>query len=192
MAHSNNNEWELSLWLMPQDGIWKVNAFHLDASGVADRGVGTLWTLAKEERRAGHAFNAGILYGTVRELLKRGPWLQLGVARAFDEDARTLPPLAELQGPPPFHWRLGGATYEVAGISPIATEGMIGLSFGLPQIEWPATEGVIASNHAFLSAFMAAYPEVPKVFGYLVARAVKPDRSGGYATVYEYGRGFND
>jgi hypothetical protein len=187
-----NNDWAMSLWFLQGDGTWKLHAFHLDSAGIAGRDANALFALAKKERLAGHTFNAAILYGAVGQLLQRGPGLQLGLTQAVAEDAADLSIPPDFQGSPPFQLHLGGTTYTVGALSPIGLEGQIGLIISLPQDTWHGTQGAIEVNHRFLTAFMAAYPEFSDVFQFLVARAVLPDRSGGYGTVYRVGKGFVD
>jgi hypothetical protein len=47
-----------------------------------------------------------------------------------------------------------------------------------------------AQNRKFLDAFRTAHPEWEKVFGFMSARAMKPDNSGGFGTVYASGKGY--
>jgi len=72
----------------------------------------------------------------------------------------------------------------------IGVEGKLVLVFLLPLTTWTGNEAAARTNRDFLTAFIAAHPDYSRVFGVLVARALKPDRSGGFATVYKVGVGF--
>ena len=87
-------------------------------------------------------------------------------------------------------WNLGGGERTVESVTIIGVEGKLGLVFMLPLTTWTGKEAADRTNREFLIAFIAAHPDYSRVFGFLVARALKPDKSGGFATVYELGRGF--
>ena len=59
-----------------------------------------------------------------------------------------------------------------------------------PHTTWTGKEAADRTNREFLTAFIAAHPDYSRVFEFLVARALKPDKSGGFATVYKLGPGF--
>jgi hypothetical protein len=190
-AQALNKDYALALWLLPEDGAWKVGLAHLNEASISGRDADQVFALAKAERGAGHAFNATLLYVVARGLVERGPGMQLGMTQSIAEDAQTFKVPAELAGPPPFRWHLGDTTYTVASISPIGLEGQLGLILLLPQDTWPGTERVIESNKKFITAFLAAHPEISTVFQFVAARAELPDHTGGYGTVYRIGKGFD-
>ena len=67
----------------------------------------------------------------------------------------------------------------------------LGLIFVLPFDRWDGTAGAEAHNHAFIDAFVATHPDYARVFRFLVARAMKPDNSGGFGTVYNAQTGYS-
>jgi hypothetical protein len=85
---------------------------------------------------------------------------------------------------------MNGNVYSVQHVTIQSVFGKLGLSFNLPQKAWGGPDAAEASNHAFLTDFVAAHPDAPRVFSYLIARALKPDNSGGWATVWSAEKGF--
>jgi hypothetical protein len=190
-AQTKNYEWQLSLWLWPEEAGWKVHHFHLGASGLAGLGAGPILALARRERREGHAFNALMLYSALRSgLLDRGPAFQLGLAQAMDKDYRALEPPPEMRGVAPYTFKMDGATYSVGHISVTGVAKQLGLVFDLPQTEWTGEAAADNFSHAFLTAFVSTHPDYVRVFGFVLARFMKPDGSGGFGTVYEAEKGF--
>jgi len=190
-AQTKNNEWQLSIWLWPEEAGWKVHHCHAGVSGMAGLGVGPILDLARRERREGHAFNALMLYSALRTgLLDRGPAFQLGLAQAVDADYRALEPPPEMRGEPPYAWKMDGATYSVGHISVTGVAKQLGLVFELSQKEWIGEAAADSFNHQFLTAFVSTHPDYVRVFGFVLARSMKPDGSGGFGTVYQAGKGF--
>ncbi len=189
-ARTLNNGLHLTVWLVPDGGGWAVESFHIGMESVAGRSADDLLALARKERDAGQGFNAAALYACVRSLINRGPNFQLAIAQDAARDLENLQVPPELTGAPPFVWNLGGGERTVESVTIIGVEGKLGLVFMLPLTTWTGKEAADRTNREFLIAFIAAHPDYSRVFGFLVARALKPDKSGGFATVYELGRGF--
>ena len=189
-AQTLNNDWQLSVWLLPEGNDWKVHNLHVGVSSLAGQSAEAIFQLARRERGAGHTFNAMMLYVALRNLIYRGPFFQLGLTQTVDEDYRGFKPPPEAEGEPPYTWTMNGTAYTVGHVSIVAIEGKLGLVFALPQREWKGDSEADKSNCQFLTAFVATHPEHDRVFGFLVARAGKPDGSGGFGTVYQVGKGF--
>lgn len=190
-AQTRNNDWQMSIWLWPEESGWKVHHCHVGLSGVAGLGALPILDLARRERREGHAFNAMVLYSALRNgLLDRGPAFQLGLAQAVDADCRVFEPPPEILGEPPYVWKMDGVTYRVGHISIIGVAQQLGVVFELTQKEWNGEAAADNFNHQFLTAFVSTRPDYVRVFGFVLARSMKPDGSGGFGTVYEAGKGF--
>lgn len=190
-GQTRNNDWAFTLWLLPEDGAWRVQYFHIGMSAMAGRSANDLIQLAQKERTAGHMFNAALLYAGAKELVDRGPAFQLGTAQTLDQDLKGFGAPPELQQSLPMTWKMGGSDYKVLGVNILGVAGQIGLSFDLPLTVWKSSEDADKQNHAFLDAFLATHPNYASAFKFLVARAHKPDGSGGFATVYEAGKGYD-
>jgi hypothetical protein len=107
-----------------------------------------------------------------------------------EKESRELKRPLDLQSDPPFTWNLNGVQYRVAQISVIGIDDRLGLIFILPQTSWTDEKNADTTNRAFIKAFIATHPDYSRVFGFLVARALKPDNSGGFGTVYDSEKGF--
>ena len=189
-AQTRNNTWEFSVWLLPEAGGWRAQYVNVNASAIVGHSVDDLLAMARRARDGGHVFNAAILYGATQQLMNRGPAFQLGVVQTVNDDLAhfTLPP--ELQGQPPFVWTMGSKSYTVSQAGAMGIAGQIGLAFALPQTSWADDAQIDARNHEFLDAFRAAHPDYAESFSFLVARAMKPDNSGGFGTVYDNKKGY--
>jgi hypothetical protein len=190
-AKARNNDWAFTVWLLPDQNDWRVQYFHMGPSTVVGLTPEMLLQRARAERDGGHMFNAAMLYAGIQGFIDFGPAFQLGIVQPVHDDLGKfkLPP--ELSGKRPFVWKLGGVTYTVAQVGIIGIAQKLGLMFILPQKSWAGNSEADISNRAFLSAFMAAHPDYSRSFSFLVARALKPDNSGGFGTVYENGKGFD-
>jgi len=189
-AQTKNNDWAFTLWLTRAGSEWRVLNFHVGVSGIVGHTPEALVGLARQEREAGHPFNAAIVLATAQGLVNRGPAFQLGVVPAAQAEVQKLQLPAELQGKPPFTWTMQGQSYTVADAGLIGVGKEIGILIVLPQTTWTDEHDVDAKNRAFINAFIATHPDYSRVFNFIVARAVKPDNSSGFATVYENGKGF--
>ena len=190
-AQTKNNDWALTLWLLPVGNEWHVHYFHIGISSIVGRTPETLLSLARQERDSGHNFNATMLFAGLTGVIDRGPVFQLGIAQTTQKEARDLERPSELQGSPPFTWNLNGGEYTVAQISSIGVDNRLGLIFMLPQTSWTGEQDADTKNRAFITAFIATHPDYSRVFSFLVARALKPDSSGGFGTVYDSEKGFD-
>ncbi|HEX3810552.1 MAG TPA: hypothetical protein VHW02_12740 [Rhizomicrobium sp.] len=191
-GQSRNNDLAFNLWLLRDQSNWRVQYFHFGLSSIVGLPPETLLQRARQERDAGHLFNAAMLYAGVQATIDRGPAFQLGIQQELQEDLAKFQRPVELNGTPPFLWNMNGQKYSVAQVTIGGIAGKLGLAFILPQTTWNGFEEADKSNKAFLTAFIATHPDYARVFNFLVARALKPDRSGGFGTVYENGKGFDE
>lgn len=182
---SRNNGWTFAIELTREDTAWRTRFVHFDISSAVGLDSARLLDMGRREREAGHAFNAYMLVTGAAYTAQRGPDLQLGITQPIlaEFEKITVPP--ELTGKPPFHWTLNGKVFDLTTATLIGVDKQLGLSFDLPQKDWPGYDAVDARNHEFIDAFRAANPDYARVFTFVVARAMKPDNSGGFATVYD-------
>lgn len=190
-SQTRNNSWETNLWLLPDGhGGWRVQYFHIQTSAMGGHGPEDMVRLARGERAAGHPFNATMLYVGAQGLIDRGPVMHLEVEQTLRDDLKDFKPAPEFNGTPPFSWTLNGRIYRVKLVTIMGADKNLGLTFDLPLAAWKGNDAADASNRAFLGDFTAAHKEVMKVFSFAVARALKPDNIGGFATVYDAQKGF--
>ncbi|MGD0143169.1 MAG: hypothetical protein ABSC92_08430 [Rhizomicrobium sp.] len=186
-----NNDWAITLWLLPDGDSWQVQYFNMSMSSIVGLTPDMLLARARREREAGRAFNAAMLYAGVQGTIDRGPAFRLGAGQALRADLENFAAPPELSGDPPFDWNMNGVDYNVGQVTIIGIAGKLGLVFMLPQAVWSSDPDADAGNRAFINAFIATHPDYSNAFAFLVARALKPDNSGGFATVYENGKGFD-
>jgi hypothetical protein len=151
----------------------------------------TLLERARKERDSGHLFNAAMLYSGVQTTMDRGPAFELGIGQALRNDLAKFKIPDELAGNPPFLWKMDGATCRVGAAQIGGIGKQLGLMFALPQTSWTSDQDADRKNRDFINAFIKTHPDYIRDFGFLVARAFKPDNSGGFGTVYENGKGFD-
>lgn len=188
---ARNNDLAFSLWLLPEAGAWRVQYFHLGDSTIVGLTPEMLLKRARDERDLGHPLNAAMLYAGVQATIDRGPAFQLGLQQALQEDLQNFELPSELRGKPPFSWRMNREAYSVDQVSIVGIDRKLGLIFVLPQKTWKGAQEADRANRAFLNAFIATHGDYARVFKFLIARALKPDKSGGFGTVYESGKGFD-
>ena len=70
-ARSQNSDWDLTVWLLPDAGKWAVGWFNIGVATLAGRTAEEVLQLARNERKAGHGFNAAMLYVALRALIDR-------------------------------------------------------------------------------------------------------------------------
>ena len=115
-ADARNNKLAFVVWLVPEQGEWKVQSFHLNISSLADKDSLQLWELARTQQARQHSFNAALLYAAAAQTGDRGPNFQLGITQLISSDMSKLAVPAEIKGQPPFLWKDGGITYRVANV----------------------------------------------------------------------------
>lgn len=189
-AQTRNNGWAFTLWLARDGREWRVLNFHIGIAAIAGRTPEDLLDLIRVEREAGRAFNAAILLAAARDVTNRGPTFQLGISQALQAEADKLRVPAELQGTPPFTWKMKGKSWTVAGAGMIGVGKDVGILFVLPHKAWSNDQDAAAANRAFIEAFIATHKDYARAFDFLVARAMKPDDSPGPTTRYDNGKGF--
>jgi hypothetical protein len=189
-AKAHNNDWAFTFWLLPKGKDWQIQFFHLSPATMVGLTPEELLQRARRERDSGHMFNAAMLYAGVQGTSDYGPAFQPAIVQSLRRDLHAFRAPAELSGPPPFDWKMGGTDYSVLKVTIIGVAGKLGLIFLLPQKSWSGEDDAAKFNRAFLTAFIAAHPDYQRSFSFLVARALKPDGSGDFGTVYEIGKGF--
>jgi hypothetical protein len=190
-AKTRNNDWALTLWLLPEDNGWRVQYFNMAVASIVGMTPDVLLAKARQERDSGHLFNAAMLYAGVQATIDRGPAFELGIGQSFRDDLGKFKTPLEMSGNPPFDWKMGGAEYRVGAVQVGGIGKQLGIMFLLPHDTWTNNEDADKANRDFILAFIKSHPDYTRVFAFLVARAYKPDNSGGFATVYENGKGFD-
>lgn len=184
-ANTVNNLMVVSVWLVSEQGAWKVNSFWLNAASMADLDSMKLRQLGQAQQAKGHNFNAAIYYSAAAQLANRGPSFQLGIAQAIADDLTKLPVPSEIQGPAPFSWKDGEKTYKVLNVGPIAVGGKIYIMIVQEVAPWQSNAQVEGWNRELLIYFKKRFPEYSDSFAGLVARAHERGSNRGFGTVEE-------
>ncbi len=189
-AHSRDNDWAITLWLVQGDGGRQVQNFNINASKMAGKDPDALLALARSERKAGHLFSAELLYVGVRTLLQRGEIIHLKSSRDLDPELASFASSPELQTNLPAVWTENGHPYTVSSVIIFGDSDKLGLRFYLPDQDWKTNDDAEAKNKAFLDAFRVTHPECEAIFGVLQVKAIARDKKSTYVTEYEYGKGY--
>jgi hypothetical protein len=175
----------ITVWLLPEKGLWKVHSFRVNISALADKDSLQLWELARAQQARQHSFNAAILYSAAAQAADRGPNFQLGIAQSISEGMSKISLPVEISGQPPFLWKDGETTYKVWNVAPLAIGGKIYLMIVHEVSPWQSDGQVDGWNKELLNYFKRRFPEYSDVFAGLVARARERGSNRGYGTVEE-------
>ena len=184
-AKTVNNLMVVSVWLVPEQGRWKVQSFWMNAASMADLDSMKMRGLAQAQQAKGHNFNAVILYTTAAQLANRGPSFQLGITQSITDDLAKLPVPPEIRGPTPFFWKDGENTYKILNVGPIAVGGKIYMMLVHEVAPWQSDAQVDGWNKELLRYFRKCFPEYSDSFAGLVARAHERGGNRGFGTVEE-------
>jgi len=180
-----NNILALTLWLVPEESVWRVHYFQWNVATLADKSVEDIWLLARGENAKGHTFNSWVLLATAAQLSFRGPHFQLGLQQAIQEDFRQFAPPAEIQGQAPYQWKTKNRVFRILQVSPIAIGGKVYLSIAHETEPWSKDEQAEQWNQELIRFFSGRFPEYSEVFAGLVVRAHERGGSRGFGTVRE-------
>ncbi|HWY56746.1 MAG TPA: hypothetical protein VNZ03_19930 [Terriglobales bacterium] len=182
-ADTINNKLAFVVWLVPEQGEWKVQSFRLNISTLADKDSLQLWELARAQEARQHSFNAALLYAAAAQTADRGPNFQLGITQSISDDMSKFTSPPEITGQPPFFWKDGETTYKVMSVGPIAVGGKIYVIIVHEVSPWQSDAQVDGWNKDLLNYLKRRFPQYSDVFAGLVARAIERGSNRGYGTV---------
>jgi len=180
-----NNTWAFAVWLIPEQGAWRINYFHVASSRAAGKSVEDLQETARAQREKHHDFNTYILYMTALQQADRGPNFQLGILPEIQKDLAGLQVPRHLQGPPPFEWQFGKSAFKVLNVGSIAVGGKIYLKIDHEIESWRDDKEADRKNRELIAEFARTYPEYRDAFAGLVVNAHEREGSRGFGTVDE-------
>jgi len=184
-ASAPNDRVAVSLWLVPENGEWKVRMFSIDPATVGRKDAGQIFEWAKAQESAGHAFNAWVLYAAAGRLASRGPFLLTESAHAISEAVAGKKPPSGLDVRPPWEWKDDGTTFKVLGIQYLGGAGKINLAIDHEVPAGTGDEAMDRANKALIAYFKRRYPEYSDVFAGLLVRAHAQGTGKGFATFDE-------
>ncbi|HTW78721.1 MAG TPA: hypothetical protein VME23_04150 [Terracidiphilus sp.] len=182
-ADTRNNKIVFAVWLVSEQGAWKVQSIWMNVATLADKGSEQLLELARAQKKKDHMFNAALLYAAAGQTANRGPNIQLGVANDIAEEASQLSLPIELQGQPPFTWKTPDGTFQVMNVGPIAVGGKIYVMIQHEAPAWPNDKAADELNKKLLAYFKGRFPEYTDLFSGVVVRVHERGGSHGYGTV---------
>lgn len=177
-----------TLWLIEEDGAWKIHGLSANMSRIATRDSAEFLKSADYQRSRGDELLAALLFETARSVAGRGEYFAPGIREQIEERAADFVPPAELTdlARP---WRLGGRDYAVKAFSVGAVgESDFVLKLSLASPDWKGEADAERRGRELVDAFIAAHPAWDHTFDAILIRIDKP---GGYhGTVYRKGSGY--
>jgi len=170
---TRNNTFAFVLWLILEQGQWRVENMHLTATAMAGKSSLDLWSLARAQRERHHDFNAYLLYAVALQLASRGPAFQLSIQADIEKELRQLQKPRELDGQPPFSWQLGGPSFRILKVAPIGVDGKLYLMLSQEVAPWSDAPEVDRENRDLGSAFSKVDPDYADAFDDLIIEAVE-------------------
>jgi hypothetical protein len=184
-ADAPNNQLSLTVWLVEEQGVWRVLSFSFHVATLADKGAIELWENARDQSLRGHKLNSVLLYGAAAELADRGPNFQLGIQPKILQDMSRFVKPPEIQGLPPYLWENNNVTWKVLNVGLIAISGRIYVLVSHEVAHWQNDDQVNGWNKALLTYFKTRFPEYSEEFAGLVVSAYERGTNRGYRTVDE-------
>jgi hypothetical protein len=173
------------IWLLPEQGNWRVQYFHFVVATMADKSAEDLQTMAELEEQQQHHLNAYLLYAAALQLADRGPNFQLGIRPEIQKGMEQLKVPRDVQGQPPFVWKFGESTFRVLNVGPIGVGGKIYLMVHHEIEPWAENKDAEKKNRELIATFGKSYPEYKSAFAGLVVRAHERAGTRGFGTVEE-------
>lgn len=160
-----------TLYLEREAGAWRVRHFHFALSAIAGRDGAAFRELAKGQARAGHTFNATVLYDVAALLLSRGENYQPAEAYGLAQERGALQRHPDIGGNAPFTFHLDDRDFAVSRVNVIGTSEDQSLLLVVDQAseQGVAEPEAIARNRLLIDAMNASRPEWREVFDALVA-----------------------
>jgi hypothetical protein len=180
-----NNTMAFVVWLIPEQGNWRIQYFHFTAVQMVSKSASDLQRIAEVEKRKQHNFNAFIFYVTALQLADRGPFFQLGIRPEIEKEIGETKRPENLQGQPPFTWNLAKSTFKVLNVGAIGVGGKIYLLIDHEVGPWAEDKEADRKNRDLIAAFAEAYPEFRAAFAGLIVKAHERGSNRTFGTLDE-------
>lgn len=174
-----------TLWLVREQGAWRVRKFNVGLSAVAGRRAADFLVEARRQAARGHAFNATLLYDMAGETAYRGSFFESAIGNRVVAERTVHRRHADLPAEPPYRFELGGRAFPLQVVKLVGDgRGELALVLTQPAGAWRGIDAAERSNLALIAAMNAHRGEWREVFDYLVVQTPmdRPERSWG--TVY--------
>lgn len=180
---TRNNTFAFVLWLIPEQGEWRIEHVHLTVTAMVGKSSLDLWSLARAQRERHHDFNAFLLYAAALQLASRGSVFQLSIQTDIEKELRELRKPSELDGQPPFSWHLDGPAYRILNVAPIGLDGKLYLRLSQEVAPWSDAAEVDHENRDLGAAFTKIDPDYTDAFDDLIIEAVERGGSRVFRTL---------
>jgi hypothetical protein len=182
-AKGTPESWVVVLWLVPHEGQWQVQAFHLMMETAASKNAAEILAQARMERSRGHNLNAEVLYAGAADLASRGPFYRTGFQDTIQEEAQQIMMPTDFRGQPPFTLQGPSGPFTIWHMNPVPVRGQLYLLISQEISPWKDSGETVRKNRALISAFATRFPEYSDVFSGMVAESTDHDRGHGWRTV---------
>jgi len=180
-----NNKLAIDVWLVREQGVWKVQGVWAGPSSLGGKDARTVRELAPAQQNQGHSLNAALLYAGAAQVANRGPYFQTGTMRLISDEMSQLNLPAEIKGQAPFAWKNGDTRWEILNVGPIAIGDKLYVVIVHQVQPWESNTQVDGWNKELIAYFKKRFPEYSDVFSGVVARAMEQGTSRGFGTVEE-------
>jgi len=169
-----NGTWTFSLWMVPEQDSWHVEGFHIAPPPALGMTTTQLWDLARAQRQLGHTLNAAVVYAAASQLAYRGPNFQLGIWSEIQSEAAALKLPPDVQGKPPFIWRLDDSVFRVLSVDPAVDENKLALGIRYQADQNADPRQTENQNHLLISELRKVHPAYLDGFEAVVVDAESP------------------
>ena len=182
-ANSQNESLAVTIWLVPEDRVWKIQAFSMYVSSLGRRDASHILELARTQQSLGHDLNALLLYFAASAISDRGPLLELGTVQPIAAEYSKAKRPVVMAGPSPWYWKNEHGTFKIMQIGSL---GIAGKMYVVIDHEVPAktsNEEMVRVNRGLLAHFKNLFPEYADIFAGLLVRAHEQGTDKVYGTV---------
>jgi hypothetical protein len=165
--------YSVSMVLQQQGNAWKLAGFYVRPQTLSGHDFQWFWDKARESKAKGQLHNAYFYYLEARQLMSPVDFMGTPqLDKIYDETQQSVPKDLPVSGP--MNTALGGATYKLTQLFPVAVNNDFDLvvKYEVPEIS--DTTKVFQSNMSVIKGMVAKYPELRDAFAGVVARAVTP------------------
>jgi len=166
--------WTFSLWMVPGQDSWNVEGFHVAAPSSLEMNVNQLLNLARAQRQLGHTLNAAVVYAAASQVAYRGPNFQLGIWTEMQSEAAALELPPEMQGRPPYAWRLDNSLFRVISVAPAVDDNHLALGIRYQGNQGADPKETEIQSHLLINELKKVHPEYLDGFEAVVVDAESP------------------
>lgn len=173
-AAGGKTPYTLSFVLQQNAGRWQMAGFFPKPKQIAGFDAQGYWDKAKQAKAAGQGHTAWFHYLTAMELIRPVPFMFSMQTDKLAQEMQAAKP-ADLPGDQPVNMTVGGKSYKVIDMFPLAVGKDLALVVKYQVPDLSDTGKIFQDNMAFISGLVKQYPEYKNTFASIVARATAPN-----------------